>query len=230
MHRERYKEEQMLLFQRKDISPFGQKTARENLQGWEALTRCLSLKILSTEGRRPNRSVDIVYGSTESGTAFRGQAESTQQLSVLSVNSLEVMASGVGVSDEVVTKFQDLKLGKSLRYIIYKLNETSTEVVVEKTAPASATYAEFQSSLPPNDCRYAVFDFEFSTPDGGSRNKIVFILWAPDGSKIKPKMLYTSSKADLRKKLVGIATEVQATDASEIDHASVLEKVSKDAR
>jgi len=143
---------------------------------------------------------------------------------------LKKMASGVGVNDEAVTKFQDLKLGKSLRYIIYKLNDTNTEVVVEKTGPASATYADFQKSLPATDCRYAVYDFEFSTPEGGTRNKIIFILWAPDGSKIKPKMLYTSSKADLRKKLVGIATEVQATDASEIDHAYVLEKVSKDSR
>jgi len=38
------------------------------------------------------------------------------------------------------------------------------------------------------------------------------------------------SPLDLRKKLVGIANEVQATDASEIDYAAVLEKVSKDTR
>jgi cofilin len=43
-------------------------------------------------------------------------------------------------------------------------------------------------------------------------------------------MLYTSSKADLRKKLVGIATEIQATDASEIDYEAVLEKASRETR
>jgi cofilin len=43
-------------------------------------------------------------------------------------------------------------------------------------------------------------------------------------------MLYTSSKADLRKKLVGVATELQATDASEIDYDSILEKASRDVR
>lgn len=53
---------------------------------------------------------------------------------------------------------------------------------------------------------------------------------APDSAKIKSKMLYTSSKADLRKKLVGVATEIQATDASEIDFDYVLEKASKDVK
>jgi cofilin len=43
-------------------------------------------------------------------------------------------------------------------------------------------------------------------------------------------MLYTSSKADMKKKLVGIGTEIQATDMSEIDYQTVLEKAIKEAR
>lgn len=38
-------------------------------------------------------------------------------------------------------------------------------------------------------------------------------------------MLYASSKDAIRKKLVGIQTEVQATDASEVSFEAVLEKV-----
>jgi hypothetical protein len=53
------------------------------------------------------------------------------------------------------------------------------------------------------------------------------VVRAPDSSKIKQKMLYASSKDALRKKLVGIATEIQATDLSELSHDAVLEKVSK---
>eukprot|EP01097_Dermamoeba_algensis_P010080 TRINITY_DN7291_c0_g1_i1.p2 TRINITY_DN7291_c0_g1~~TRINITY_DN7291_c0_g1_i1.p2 ORF type:complete len:139 (-),score=35.06 TRINITY_DN7291_c0_g1_i1:103-519(-) len=137
------------------------------------------------------------------------------------------MASGVAVSDECVTKYQELKLGKSARYILFKLSDDLKEVVVDKVAPSDTPYKDFLDSLPANDCRYAVYDFEFTAEDGGQRNKIVFVLWAPDSAKIKPKMLYTSSKADLRKKLVGIATEVQATDRAEIDHDAVLEKVNR---
>jgi len=38
-------------------------------------------------------------------------------------------------------------------------------------------------------------------------------------------MLYAASKDALRKTLVGISTEVQATDPSEISYEAVLEKV-----
>lgn len=38
-------------------------------------------------------------------------------------------------------------------------------------------------------------------------------------------MIYTSTKDSIRKKLVGIGSEVQATDKSEIAHDAVLEKV-----
>merc|ERR1711982_154109 len=68
--------------------------------------------------------------------------------------------------------------------------------------------------LPERDCRYAIFDYEFQV-DGGQRNKITFILWAPDSAPIKAKMMYTSTKDSIKKKLVGIQVEVQATDAAE---------------
>jgi len=140
------------------------------------------------------------------------------------------MASGAGVSDECIQKYQELKLGHALKYIIFKLSDDFSQVIVEKTAPANASYDEFKAGLPSNDCRYAVFDFEFTAKEGGQRNKIVFILWAPDSAKVKAKMLYTSTKADFRKKLVGIATEVQATDASEIAYEAILEKAARDTK
>eukprot|EP01108_Squamamoeba_japonica_P004034 TRINITY_DN321_c0_g1_i1.p2 TRINITY_DN321_c0_g1~~TRINITY_DN321_c0_g1_i1.p2 ORF type:complete len:144 (-),score=63.82 TRINITY_DN321_c0_g1_i1:79-510(-) len=138
------------------------------------------------------------------------------------------MASGVGVNDECVTKFQELKLGHKNSYIIYKLSDDLTEVEVEKLGEPGADYASFVAALPKDDCRYAVYDFEYEQADGGGkRTKILFVLWSPDTAKIKSKMLYTSSKADLRKKLVGIGTEVQATDASEVDFETVLDKVTR---
>eukprot|EP00019_Armaparvus_languidus_P010085 CAMPEP_0168579112 /NCGR_PEP_ID=MMETSP0420-20121227/20_1 /TAXON_ID=498008 /ORGANISM="Pessonella sp." /LENGTH=143 /DNA_ID=CAMNT_0008613001 /DNA_START=41 /DNA_END=472 /DNA_ORIENTATION=- len=138
------------------------------------------------------------------------------------------MATGVGVSDDCVTKFGELKLGHKFRYIVFKMSDDLTEIVVEKTAPNSADYDAFKADLPKDDCRYAVYDFEYDQPGGGGkRSKILFVLWSPDTAKIKSKMLYTASLADLRKKLVGIGTEVQATDNSEIDYDEVLNKVTR---
>lgn len=119
----------------------------------------------------------------------------------------------------------ELKLRKKFRYIIYKLNEDNTSIVIEKKAESCDKYEEFLSELPEDDCRYAVYDFEFEkSPGEGIRNKICFIVWVPDTSKVRQKMLYASSKDAIRKKLAGVATEIQATDMSEVSFDSVLEK------
>ena len=121
--------------------------------------------------------------------------------------------------------FQELKLKKAYRYIIYKLSDDSKTIVVEK-ACEKAEYNDFVAQVPDEYCRYAVFDFEFTLSAAeGQRNKICFFVWAPDNSKIKQKMLYASSKDALRKKLVGISTEIQGTDFSEVSYETVLDKV-----
>lgn len=56
--------------------------------------------------------------------------------------------TGVGVNDDVMAKFQDLKLNHTLRYVIFKMNDKSTEIVVEKTGEKNATYSDFIACLP----------------------------------------------------------------------------------
>jgi len=49
---------------------------------------------------------------------------------------------------------------------------------VLKTGDKNATYADFLKELPDSDCRYAVFDVEYTDPKtGGMRNKITFFAW-----------------------------------------------------
>ena len=124
----------------------------------------------------------------------------------------------------VSEQFQSLKLGRKTKYIIYTLSPDNTEIVVSKTSDSS-NYDDFLAELPPAECRYAIYDFEFQKGDEGKRNKICFFTWSPDESKVKQKMLYASSKEALRKALVGIATEIQGTDLSEVSYEAVLEKV-----
>eukprot|EP00835_Amoeboradix_gromovi_P003659 NODE_250_length_12902_cov_0.423182.p8 type:complete len:139 gc:universal NODE_250_length_12902_cov_0.423182:3774-3358(-) len=134
------------------------------------------------------------------------------------------MASGVAVNDACMSAFQDLKMSKKFKYILYKLNDELTEVVVDKAS--SGSYEEFLGVLPKKGCRYAVFDLEFDFGEG-PRSKIIFFTWSPDESKIKEKMIYAASKDGIRKKLVGVQTEIQATDFSEIAKDVVLDKVSR---
>jgi len=136
------------------------------------------------------------------------------------------MASNTGVklNDSCIGTFNDFKLRKTHQYLIFKLNDTFTEVVLEKAGENGAPYDEFIKQLPDNDCRYAVISISYSTPAEGDRSKIVFFLWAPESSKVKAKMLYAGTKDTVKKGFNGIQTEVQATDKSEVELNAVIEK------
>lgn len=128
-----------------------------------------------------------------------------------------------------MSAFNDLKLGKKYKFIIFKINEAKTDIVVDETS-TSEDYDEFLSKLPENDCKYAIYDFEYELGAGeGKRSKIIFYTWSPDTAPVRSKMVYASSKDALRRALSGIASDIQGTDFSEVAYESVLEKVSKAA-
>lgn len=52
----------------------------------------------------------------------------------------------------------------------------------------------------------------------GSGQLTLSVTRTPDNCKIRAKMLYASSKDAIRKSLVGISAEIQATDSSEISY------------
>ena len=135
------------------------------------------------------------------------------------------MSSGVTVNPDCVVQYQELKLRKKFTYIIFCLDRSLNGIIVEK-ARQSTNYEEFLEDLPPNDCRYAIYDFQYETGEG-KRNKICFISWSPDDARIKYKMVYASSKDALRRELVGIGAEIQATEYSEISFEAVQEKVTR---
>ncbi|CDR41392.1 CYFA0S07e01530g1_1 [Cyberlindnera fabianii] len=137
--------------------------------------------------------------------------------------------SGVVVADESLKAFNDLKLGKKYKFVLYELNSTKTEIVVKETS-TSDDYDEFLGKLPENDALYAVYDFEYELQAGeGKRSKIVFFAWSPDTAPIKSKMVYASSKDALRRSLNGVSTDIQGTDFSEVSYETVFEKVSRGA-
>eukprot|EP01107_Rhizomastix_libera_P015396 TRINITY_DN5763_c0_g1_i1.p1 TRINITY_DN5763_c0_g1~~TRINITY_DN5763_c0_g1_i1.p1 ORF type:complete len:140 (+),score=29.26 TRINITY_DN5763_c0_g1_i1:165-584(+) len=139
------------------------------------------------------------------------------------------MASGAGLSDDIVQSFNDFKIRHDSRYITFKMSADNTQVVIEKKAAPTASYGDFVADLPKNECRFAVYDLHFTLEDG-ERSKILFVMWAPDTAPVRNKMLYTATKAALRRALVGIAVEIQATDASEIDEEAVLDKAKKSGK
>jgi len=146
--------------------------------------------------------------------------------------------SGATVNQECVTAYNDLKLSKKYKYVIFKLSDDNKEIVVDSTSEDGPEYEDFREKLinatsktrgkEGKGPRYAVYDFEYQLESGeGTRNKITFIAWSPDDAGIMAKMVYASSKEALKRALPGLATEVQANDADDIEYESLVKTVSK---
>jgi len=141
------------------------------------------------------------------------------------------MASGVQVADECSSAFLDIKRGKVYRYLIFHIKD-ERQICIESFGPREKSYSDFLEVLEeigPNECRYALFDFEYDhlcqgTSEQMKRTKLVMLSWCPDTAKIKKKMLYSSSWDALKKAFEGVGKYVQATDMSEASYDAVLEK------
>ena len=81
----------------------------------------------------------------------------------------------MAVDDECKLKFLELKSKRNYRFIIFKIEEQ--QVIVEKVGSPDESYEDFTNSLPSNECRYAVFDFDFITDENCQKSKIFFIAW-----------------------------------------------------
>lgn len=81
----------------------------------------------------------------------------------------------MAVNDECKLKFLELKAKRNYRFIVFKIE--NQEVVVEKLGGPEETYEDFSACLPEDECRYAVFDFDFITSENCQKSKIFFIAW-----------------------------------------------------
>jgi len=139
------------------------------------------------------------------------------------------MSSGVTVSTEAKTTYEEVKKDKKYRFIIYHIKDEKV-IDVESTGDRTASYAEFLDKLQnfKSDCRYCVFDFPANIQVEGasesgkmSVDRLVLMTWCPESAKIKQKMLYSSSYDALKKALVGVYKYVQACDFEEASQEAI---------
>lgn len=145
--------------------------------------------------------------------------------------------TGVKPDDTCASSFEALKSKKESRYILYTITADGKHISkVASEAPAGTCeedWAKFSGVLTgeyATKCCYAVFDFDWEAADGHAAQKIMFVLWSPEGAKVKDKMMTTGSKDALKRALVGIGQDFQATDASEITFEECLEKAKSAVR
>ena len=83
----------------------------------------------------------------------------------------------MAVDDDCKRRFLELKAKRTHRFIIYKIDEKKKMVVVEQVGEPVLNYDDFAASLPANECRYAIFDYDFVTEENCQKSKIFFIAW-----------------------------------------------------
>lgn len=127
--------------------------------------------------------------------------------------------SGVIMEEDCVEAYGMVKKNK-LKGCIFKLSDDNKRIVkVEESMMKYSKQADpqqfkdFCALFPESQPRYAVFHnvlgLEGSDGIKSERDRIIFISWAPDSAKIKPKMLHSSSKDAIKKRFEGIGIEFQ---------------------
>jgi cofilin len=142
------------------------------------------------------------------------------------------MASGVKVDAACKQAYDDLH-GKHLHsYIIFRISDDNTTIIVEKKGDKNAPYGEFVEEIKKicgsgQECRYAAVDVEVTVQrqgtDGASKlTKVIFVQYCPDEAPVRRRMLYASSVRALKATL-GLESlmQVQASDLSDIDEKAI---------
>jgi len=163
----------------------------------------------------------------------------------LEVYSATMSMSGIGIDGALIDDYNEFKKERSnIAFLIFKI-ENSKSVVVDqkvmksevaellekeassgfkKTACESDKYALLRSILSKSTPRYAVVPVEYMTDT--SQNKLVLITWFSDNANVTERMLISSTKNTLEKKLEGV-TSYKASDEQELEYREVCDGVSK---
>lgn len=128
-----------------------------------------------------------------------------------------------------VEAFSSLVRSRTYRSAIFQINDDMTKVHLEKTYPPGEgspkeDWEAFTKDLPESDCRYVVYDFAYEH-QGTTKQRVLFLLWSPEYSKVRSKMIYASSQEGVVTKLEGVQRQLQCTDAEEIQYEAIAKQL-----
>eukprot|EP01025_Chloroclados_australasicus_P039958 TRINITY_DN4161_c0_g1_i4.p1 TRINITY_DN4161_c0_g1~~TRINITY_DN4161_c0_g1_i4.p1 ORF type:complete len:579 (-),score=52.44 TRINITY_DN4161_c0_g1_i4:1921-3657(-) len=190
------------------------------------------------EGRRPiSPSPQSIRESMKSPTlserSFQTQYSSVQRLSrkptmvkdfgaKKRIENKKSGITGFQLAEDALNLYEEMRLHQTYKWLIMELNPVTHEIDVSNAGDAQSSFKDLVEQLPIYKCAYAAYN-------QGERSwglmKIVFINWCPDGSPVKQRMIYASSKDFLKQFLGNVVLEIQATDHEDLDEAHVLSQI-----
>lgn len=130
------------------------------------------------------------------------------------------------VTSEAVQTYGAWNMGKDAAgYLIFKLQ--GSEIVLAKSGRDGASWEDLVAEFTTSEPSWATFQFRYANRDGDQRCKTILIRWAPEDASVQDRMQYSMWSKTLKGSLSGIACTIQACDVGDLDHAVVLEKITR---
>ncbi|KAH7819563.1 cofilin/ADF [Monocercomonoides exilis] len=125
------------------------------------------------------------------------------------------MPIGVVIPSETVAKFQHFQFGRTLIYLVLKI-EDEKNVVEDFEGEKGKSISDLKSQLPDSEPRYILIHHGFIV-DGTPRGKTFLLLYTPTGTSIRKKMIYASAKGEVKSALNGIQIEMDVDESFSSD-------------
>ncbi|XP_020508293.1 non-muscle cofilin 1-like [Labrus bergylta] len=140
------------------------------------------------------------------------------------------MASGMTVTDKVKTQFDKMKVNKAaddsdkrMRLVtctiqddVIDVKNIYTQEMLGKGDLPEDAYQLLVSLMVEDKCFYALYDCHLETSEGIKKEELVFVTWIPDDIAIKHRMVYASSKENVKNACKGFKHEVSVNDKSKV--------------
>ena len=141
------------------------------------------------------------------------------------------MNAGINPTEEALSKFNEFKMKKKLAAIVFKIDKVDNkeQVVCDKEFPKDGfKQDDLIESLPSDEGRFVILDFDYENDDGIRVYKIISILYCPITAKAAKKMMYSTTYGSLNSQLGGgIASELQCDSPAELSRDHILKHIKK---
>jgi len=123
------------------------------------------------------------------------------------------------VSDKALKAFEDFKLRRKHRFVLFKITEPEPESfelgVLKKGPRKMKSFNALVNKMPEDEACYLVYEHEITTDDGRKTSKLYLITWIPSACHVKQKMIYASQKSSLEGTFTGCIA-IQAGKVKEL--------------
>ncbi|KAF1987911.1 actin depolymerizing protein [Aulographum hederae CBS 113979] len=135
----------------------------------------------------------------------------------------------IRVGDGVEDKLKNLQDGDG-DIVLLKIDVPTETVVLASQPPSGVSPDSLATAIPSDGPHYTFYRYTYTSPtSASSTNAVIFVYTCPTASKIKERMIYASSRANIvawAEQVAGLKVDkkLEFTDPSEISSSSIEEE------